>query len=91
MSHESVTLEPGTVVQVLHTPTRRPLRPHRPAQPRKPSRIGKRNVTAYFHPEVAQQLRRLAAERDTTHQNLIGEALNLLFAKYGKPALAPVE
>jgi hypothetical protein len=33
----------------------------------------------------------LAAECETTIQALLAEALNDLFAKYGKPEIAPVE
>jgi len=32
----------------------------------------------------------LAADRDTTIQDLLAEALNDLFAKYGKPEIAPL-
>ena len=52
-------------------------------------REGKSNVTGYFPPEVKRQLRLLAAERNTTIQDLLAEALNDLFAKNGKPELAP--
>ena len=52
-------------------------------------RAGKSNVTGYFAPEVKRQLRILAAEEDTSIQALLGEALNELFAKYGKPEIAP--
>jgi hypothetical protein len=52
----------------------------------------------YFHWEVCQsssgcqkQLRMLAAERETTIQALLAEALNDPFAKYDKPEIAPVE
>lgn len=58
---------------------------------RRPSRIGMRNVTGYFPPEVARQLRLLAAEQDRTIQSLVGEALNDLFAKYHKPELVAGE
>ena len=58
---------------------------------RQPSRIGKASVTGYFAPEVRKQLRRLAADRDTTIQALLGEALNDLFAKHGLPELAARE
>ena len=51
----------------------------------RPSREGKSNVTGYFDPAVKRQLRILAAEQDTTIQALLGEALNDLFAKYGRP------
>lgn len=57
----------------------------------RPSREGKTNVTGYFHPAVKRQLRILAADRDTTIQDLLAEGLNDLFAKYGKPEIAPME
>ncbi len=59
----------------------------RPGAPPPPSRAGKASVTAYFAPEVRRQLRRLAADRDTTLQALLGEAVNDLFAKHGLPEL----
>ena len=52
-----------------------------------PSRAGKASVTGYFAPAVRRQLRRLAADRDTTLQALLGEAVNDLFAKHGLPEL----
>ena len=52
-----------------------------------PGRIGKASVTGYFRPEVRRQLRRLAADADTTIQALLGEALNDLFAKHGLPEI----
>jgi len=57
----------------------------------RPSREGKSNVTGYFPPAVKRQLRILAADRDTTIQDLLAEALNDLFAKHGKPEIAPME
>ena len=57
----------------------------------RPGREGKANVTGYFPPAVKRQLRVLAAEEDTTIQALLGQALNDLFAKYGKPEVVPVE
>lgn len=44
-------------------------------------------MTGYFAPEIKRQLRMLAAENDTTIQALLGEGLNDLFAKYGKPEI----
>ena len=66
----------------------RPPEDSRPRQVRA-GREGKSNITGYFPPEVKKQLRLLAAEQDTTIQNLLAEALNDLFAKNGKPELAP--
>ena len=57
----------------------------------RPGRANKSNVTGYFPGEVKRQLRLLAAERDTTIQHLLAEALNDLFAKNGKPEIAPLE
>ena len=56
----------------------------------RPGRDGKANVTGYFPPAVKRQLRVLAAEQDTTIQALLGQALNDLFARYGKPEVVPV-
>jgi hypothetical protein len=55
------------------------------------TRVGTKQVAAHFPEDVAWQLRALAVERKTTVQNLMAEALNDLFAKYGKPEVAPVE
>lgn len=55
------------------------------------TRIGTKQIAAHFPEDVAWQLRALAVDRKTTVQNLMAEALNDLFAKYGKPELAPVE
>jgi hypothetical protein len=54
------------------------------------TRVGTKQVAAHFPTEVAWQLRALAVERRTTVQDLMAEALNDLFAKYGKPELAPI-
>ena len=57
----------------------------------RPSRQGKSNVTGYFPQEVKKQLRMLAAEEDKTIQQLLGESLNMLFARYNKAEIAPTE
>jgi hypothetical protein len=57
----------------------------------RPGRAGKSNVTGYFPQEVKRQLRLISAEHDKTIQKLLAEALNDLFAKYGKPEIAPLE
>lgn len=60
------------------------------AQPPK-TRVGTKQIAAHFPEDVAWQLRALAVERKTTVQNLMAEALNDLFAKHGKPEVAPME
>ncbi len=54
----------------------------------RPDRVGRSNVTAYVTKVTKTQLRILAAERETTIQELVIEALNELFAKHGKPPIA---
>jgi antitoxin-like ribbon-helix-helix protein len=55
------------------------------------SRAGTRQVAAHFPAEVAWQLRELAVAQRTTVQNLLGEALNDLFQKYGRPEIVPLD
>jgi hypothetical protein len=50
-----------------------------------------RPITVHFPKQVRDQLKILAMQKDTTLHNLVGEAFNDLFAKYGKPEIAPVE
>ena len=53
-----------------------------------PSRVGKKPVTVYYGKEAHLQLKILAAEQDTTIQELHVDALNALFVKHGKPPIA---
>lgn len=54
------------------------------------SREGKVNVSAYFPAEVKASLRLVQAKRGGKVQDLLAEALNLLFAKYNVPESAPM-
>ncbi len=58
------------------------------ARATQPGRAGKVSVAGYFAPAVRRQLRRLAADADTTIQALLAEALNDLFAKHGVAEIA---
>jgi hypothetical protein len=66
-----------------------------PAAPATPGpRLGRANlsnVTGYFSADVKKQLRIIGAEHDRTTQQLLGEALNYLFAKYKKPEIVVVD
>jgi len=68
-----------------------PATPEASSAKTRPDRIGKSNVTGYFPNEVKKQLRMMAAEQDKTIQQLLAEALNGLFAKYGKGEIAPLD
>lgn len=51
-------------------------------------RNGLRQIGGWFEPIVVRTLKRLAAERDATHQVLLAEALNDLFEKHGLKRVA---
>lgn len=75
-----------TAAPALSTVGAMPETVDRPALP--PSRVGKRAVSGHFDPAVAKQLRMLAAESERKVQDLLEEALNDLFRKYNKSAIA---
>lgn len=61
-----------------------------PATPKtRPGRAGVVMIGGHFPPAVRKQLHQIALDHDTTAQRLLGEALNMLFARYGKPEIAP--
>lgn len=72
-----VTSAPAAQTDVGSVPTIRP-----------PSRRGKRVVSAYIDATAAKQLRLLAVEQDSSTQSLLEEALNDLFRKYNRSAVA---
>jgi hypothetical protein len=57
---------------------------------RQPNRVGLKTVIFYEEPDVAVEMKVLAARQQRTIQAMMREALNDLFAKYGleKPARA---
>jgi hypothetical protein len=59
-----------------------------PAARATPARAGKRLVAGHFDPKVAQALRLIAAEEDTTIQALLEEAIDLLLVKKGRAPMA---
>ncbi len=52
------------------------------------SRQGKKMIGGYFEVEVSRQLKDIANQSDKTVQEMLREALNDLFEKYGKPPIA---
>jgi hypothetical protein len=53
-----------------------------------PSRRGKKAITGYYDPAVRQQLAVLAAEEDRSQNDLLAEALNMLFERHKKSPIA---
>jgi hypothetical protein len=54
-----------------------------------PSRRGTKAITVHFPEEVRRQLKAMAGEGGRDVADMVAEALNLLFAKYRKPEIAP--
>jgi hypothetical protein len=54
----------------------------------RPDRVGRAPLPFWATSAAKKQLRMLAAENDTTQQDLMTEALNMLFTKYSKPPIA---
>ena len=61
-----------------------------PAPPpwKAPSRHGRTAISAYVEEQAHQQFRMLSVELKRSGQNLLIEAVNDLFKKYGKPPIA---
>ena len=53
-----------------------------------PSRRGKKPVIGYFDKAAHLQLKMLALEKETSIQNLLADALNMLFKVHDKPPIA---
>ncbi|MGH7744545.1 MAG: ribbon-helix-helix domain-containing protein [Steroidobacteraceae bacterium] len=53
-----------------------------------PGRVGKKTVAAHFDPAVSRQLKLIGLEHDRSTQDLLREAINDFFTKYGKAPIA---
>lgn len=61
-----------------------------PARPtRQPSRENTAAITVHYPEPVRRQLKVLASEEGRNVDDMVAEALNLLFARYRKPEIAP--
>jgi len=58
---------------------------------RQASRVGKVSINAHFPKPVRDQLKIIALEEGTTLQGILGQAINDLFAKHGRPEIADPE
>jgi hypothetical protein len=83
----------ATVASPVHEPSPPPPAARAPALERagaaQPSRVGTKAITVHFPEEVRRQLKTLAAEEGRNIEDMVAEALNLLFARYRKAELAP--
>jgi len=66
---------------------------HIPEQPNyrtAQTRNDTRQVSGHFKPDVSQTLRLIAVEQDRDVQEILAEALNMVFQRYGKATRAEV-
>ena len=54
----------------------------------RPSRKGVKHVGGYFEPQVSKQLRQIALDEDSSVQDLLAEALDMLFHSRQRPTIA---
>jgi hypothetical protein len=59
-----------------------------PDDGRPPSRQGKKAITIWVDPVVAEQLKEIAFHHKKPQQELYLEALNILFSRYGRHEIA---
>jgi hypothetical protein len=70
-------------------PIQQPATPANTTAPAQKGRAGTSPITVHFPKQVRDQLKILAVQNGTTLHSLVAEAFNDLFAKYGKPEIAP--
>ena len=58
-----------------------------PEEPKHPPKARLPGLMVVISPEARKQLRILAAELDVKQQDLVADAINLLFKKHGKPQI----
>ena len=58
------------------------------AQPVQASRVGKVSIGVWVDPAVRKQLAQIGLDHDKEHAELMVEALNLMFERYGRPPIA---
>lgn len=79
----------GAAVAASPPPAADVPRPTAASEPSQPSRVGTKAITVHFPEAVRRQLKSLAGEQGRDVADMVAEALNLLFAQYRKPELAP--
>ena len=60
-----------------------------PALGKQPSRLNTAAITVHYPEPVRRQLKILASEEGRTMDDMVAEALNLLFARFRKAEIAP--
>jgi len=81
---------PAAMGLTTETPAPPPPEHHQRSYRTAQTRAETRQVSGHFKPDVAQTLRLIAAEQGRDIQEILAEALNMVFARYGKAARAEV-
>ena len=80
--------ETGGGARHKKTAQEQPSRPKEKARPAN-GRAATSPITVHFPKQVRDQLKILAVQNNNTLHGLVAEAFNDVFAKYGKPEIAP--
>lgn len=81
--HKRKLMAKANKVDKTDSPTDR-----QPTTERRPSRRGRKFVGGHVEPELAKEIKLLAAQRDTTVQALVEESLRDVLKKYASGASA---
>jgi hypothetical protein len=80
--HVAATTAESQDSSVLRAPA------HTTPAPRQKGREGKVSITQWVDPVVRKQIAQISLDEDKDQYELINEALNLLFEKYGRSTIA---
>lgn len=69
-------------------PVEVPAVPEPPRTQQRPARRGTKHIGGYYDPAVSRQLREIALAEDSSSQDLLAEALDMLFQSRGRPLIA---
>lgn len=72
-----------------NTPPPIEVKPEEASSPHdRPARRGTKHIGGYFEPEVSKQLRKIALDEDTSVQELLAEAIDMIFHSRQMPTIA---
>jgi hypothetical protein len=85
---EHAVTRPTDIIPSRSSHTKDTEEPRRVGGPRQKGREGKVSITQWVDPVVRKQIAQIALDEDKDQYELVNEALNLLFQKYGRSPIA---
>jgi hypothetical protein len=85
---EHAVVRPAEVNPTATRPVIEAEQVRRGGAPRQKGREGKVSITQWVDPVVRKQIAQIALDEDKDQYELVNEALNLLFEKYGRSPIA---